>query len=110
VDQRRKFFEVVVPGAGWGCACGVPLGAMPGAPDGGATVDGASGGWPVTGAGGSTALGTMVPLVGGAAQGALGAGMMLEMDGMSELFAEQGSGMQALTGVEHTGVEHAGAA
>lgn len=81
---------------------------MPGVPEGGATVEGASGGWPVTGAGGNTALGTMVPLLAGAAHGALGAGMMLEMDGMNELFAAQGSGMQALTGVEHTGVEHAG--
>ena len=75
LNQRRKLFEVVVPGAGCGCACGVP--------EGGATVEGASGGWPVTGAGGSTALGTTVVLLGGDAQGALGAGMMLETEGIN---------------------------
>lgn len=100
---------MVVPGAGCGCACGVPPGTMPGTPEGGATVDGAAnGGCPVTGAGGNTAFGTTVLFVGGAAHGALGAGMMLEIEGIKPPLEKHGSGGQALTGVEQTGLGQAG--
>ena len=94
IDQRMKVLEVVLPGAGVGWAWGVPAG--------GATVFGANGGGLVTGAGGNTPEGITL-LVAGGEQGMVGAGMMLETEGISVLAGEKDSVMQAPTGVEHAG-------
>ena len=73
-----------------------------GVPAGGATVFGANGGGLVTGAGGNTPEGITL-LVAGGEQGMVGAGMMLETEGISVLAGEKDSVMQAPTGVEHAG-------
>lgn len=109
-NQRMKVLEVVLPGAGIGWACGVPLGL--GNPGGGATVLGASGGgWLVTGAGAIAPGGNTV--VAGGEHGVLmvGDGMIPDMEGIMVIPpCEHGSGRQLPTGVEQAGVPQAGVA
>lgn len=105
-----KVLEVVLPGAGMGWACGVPLGF--GRPGGGATVLGASGGgWLVTGAGAIAPGGRTV--VAGGEHGVLmvGDGMIPDIEGIMVVAPwEHGSGRQLPIGVAQAGVPHEGVA